>query len=156
MLPARLTASACQSLPTCLHRPALSGDGHVWPGRFCTVSLCAVSQTPSRANTTEAVTWRALSELLRELVRECPILASGACQWGRLSSPQRVVQAWQPQTWSANHSARSAASPNVDSTAVARHIPVSTVGHWVATLPVRPGKPQLPPPDSSPGGVVAP
>jgi len=65
--------------------------------------------------------------LLREPVCECPILAPGVWQSGRLPSPLRVVFAWRPQTWSANHPTRSAVSPNVDSTAVTRRIPVSVV-----------------------------
>ena len=137
--------------------PFGQGGGHAgWPGKSHTALLCAVFQTPSRANTTGAVCQRALSELLSELVRECHILAFGAWQWGRLSSPQRVVLVWRPQTWSANHSARSAVSPNVDSTAVTRRIPVSIVDHWVAASPVWLGTPRLPPPESFPGGVVAP
>jgi len=106
MLPTRLTASTCQGPSTFFSiAPLRQGDSHVYrPGRFRTVSLCAVSQAPCRANTTGAVFWRALSELLRELVCECPILASGIWQPDRPLSPQWVVLVWRPQTWSANHS----------------------------------------------------
>jgi len=58
---------------------ALLCQGHglvCWPGRFRTVS-----------HTTGAVFWRALSELLREPVCECPILASGVWQSGRPPLP---------------------------------------------------------------------
>jgi len=48
--PARASPHVSSTAP--LHQ----GDGHAcWPGRFRTVSLCAVSQAPCRANTTGAV-----------------------------------------------------------------------------------------------------
>jgi len=137
--------------------PLHQGGGHAcWPGRFRTVSLCAVSRAPRRANTTEAVIWWALSGLLCEPVGECPILSPSVWQLVRSPSPLRVALVWRPQTWSADHLARSAVSPNVESTAVARRIPVSVVGHWVAASPVWLGTPRLPPAESFPGGVVAP
>jgi len=38
--------------------PLHQGNGHAcWPGRFRTVSLCAVHHAPCRASTTRVVTW---------------------------------------------------------------------------------------------------
>jgi len=117
---------------------------------------CAVHHAPCRASTTGVVTCWVSYGLLREPVGGCLVSTPGRWQLGRPPSPLLVVRAWRPQTWSADHPARSTVSSNVDSTAVTRRIPVSVVRHWVVALPVWLGTPRLPPPESFPGGVVAP